>query len=87
MPGPRSHIYLFLVPRKAQDTVINIITCLLPSRQMASHPPHLGSGPVLRVVLSAMDSVSSWPPSHCTWLRTRHLQEDQRGQAQGQEGL
>lgn len=38
--------------------------------------PHLGTGHVLWVVLSAVDLDYLLVPFHLVWTRTRHLQED-----------
>lgn len=99
VPVPRSHIYLFLVPSKAQYTVISIITCSLPQGHMTqlTPGPHLGIGRVLWVVLSAVDLDSLLVLSHLVGSAIRHLQErgerwvwgqpDLRGKNTGQTGV
>lgn len=78
VPVPESLMHLFLVPSKAQYTVISIITCFLASRQMTQliPGPHLDIGHVLWVVLSAVDLDYLLVPSHLAWTGTRHLQEN-----------
>lgn len=80
VPVPRSHTYLFLIPCKAQYTVISLITCFFFffSVQMTwlTPSPHLGIRPVLWVVLSAVDLDYLLVPSHLVWTGARHLQEN-----------